>query len=343
MKGYIKLHRIIEESSIFSDANLFKTFAWCLIRATYKARKVMIGSSEIELTAGQLVTGRKSASIALGISESLVRSHFKTLQKVGAVKLEATNKYTILTIVNWDKYQNDEPENETEKPENTPTKNQAESTKNATLDETKITEINQQNANETPAENQQNATNKKEKNIRNKELKENNNNSLSLSLSQTENRQRLKTQMYSQEFKEVANMFEQHYGLLNTHTIMTLSNCLINGLEPTLIHKALEIAVGRDANSPQYALTICENWSKKGIKTLADYENSPRIGGSNNYDTYQRNYREGYGSANNQGGGTCNGESCQQENREYEDDIDGLERRTGQKFIITEDMLECDF
>ena len=96
----------------------------------------------ITLNAGQLVVGRKAISEKTGVSERAVRTAIERLKTTSTITTETTNKYTLVTIVNWDFYQNG-----------------GEKTTNKTTNET---------TNERPANDQQTTTNKnvnKEKNV----------------------------------------------------------------------------------------------------------------------------------------------------------------------------------
>ena len=143
MDGFIKLHRKTLESSIFENPNLFKTFAWCLMKATYKERKVMVGLKEIELKPGQFITGRKAASEELNFPESSAWRFLKTLESMEVISLNPNNKFSVVTIENWGLYQD-----ESEKMDS------------------KWTASEQQVNNKWTASEQQMDTNKKEKNIK---------------------------------------------------------------------------------------------------------------------------------------------------------------------------------
>lgn len=87
---------------------------------------------------GQVITGRLTLSNETGISEQSIRTCLKRLESTGEIMQKSTNKFTIITVCNYDNYQQDEPA------------------------------TNQQLTNNQPATNQQLTTNK---NIRIKELK----------------------------------------------------------------------------------------------------------------------------------------------------------------------------
>ena len=98
------------------------------MKSTHKQYKCLIGLQEIELNPGQFVFGRKKCSIETGLSEQIVRSCLLSLKSTNNLTIKTTNKFSIISITNWDSYQVDECEfNQqiTSKPTNNqPTNNQ---------------------------------------------------------------------------------------------------------------------------------------------------------------------------------------------------------------------------
>ena len=59
----------------------------------------------VKLKQGQFITGRASACEELNIKPSTVYNRLLRLQEYGYIKLESTNKYTIVSVSNYSKYQ----------------------------------------------------------------------------------------------------------------------------------------------------------------------------------------------------------------------------------------------
>jgi uncharacterized phage protein (TIGR02220 family) len=59
----------------------------------------------ITVKRGQLVTSRKSLSESLGISEQSIRTSLKRLKSTNEITIETTRKYSIITVLNYNKYQ----------------------------------------------------------------------------------------------------------------------------------------------------------------------------------------------------------------------------------------------
>lgn len=108
MTGWIKLHRKLLDSPIFQNEKLFKVFAYCLMKASHKDHKQLVGRQIVELKKGQFVFGRKRASEELRLKESTVRDYIKFLENLQTIVVSSDNKFSVITVVNWAVYQSDE-------------------------------------------------------------------------------------------------------------------------------------------------------------------------------------------------------------------------------------------
>ncbi len=105
--GWIKMHRMLLDSSIFADAELLRVFLYCLLQASYRVMTVPIGRQVITLQPGQLLYGRKAVSNRLGIGEGKLRGLMSQLEEMGILTIESSNRYSIVTVLQWDVYQNE--------------------------------------------------------------------------------------------------------------------------------------------------------------------------------------------------------------------------------------------
>jgi uncharacterized phage protein (TIGR02220 family) len=110
--GWIKLHRQLLESTVFDNSDLLKVWVWCLLKATHRKRKQLVGLQEVMLEEGQFIFGRKKASEELKLSESKVYRLMKILKSENNISMKSNNKFTIITVENWTLYQGDDKENE---------------------------------------------------------------------------------------------------------------------------------------------------------------------------------------------------------------------------------------
>ena len=103
LNGYIKLFRKLIRWGWYQDSVVKDLFLHCLICASYKDFEWM----GMELKAGQFITGRKKLAEELGFSEQQIRTAISKLESTGEISIFSTNKYSIITVTNWENYQGD--------------------------------------------------------------------------------------------------------------------------------------------------------------------------------------------------------------------------------------------
>ncbi|MCK1983715.1 MULTISPECIES: hypothetical protein [Peribacillus] len=113
MQGYIKLYREILQSPIWQDPPKLRLWLLCLMKANHQQAELLIENQIINLSPGQFLTGRLSLEVDYNrnvpkkyiVSGKTLWRWLKLLESKGSVSIKSTNKYSIVTIVNWDKYQ----------------------------------------------------------------------------------------------------------------------------------------------------------------------------------------------------------------------------------------------
>ncbi len=73
--------------------------------ATWRKRRTFVGYQVVDLEPGQFVFTRRTASEELEMSEKTIRTCRDTLEKLGIISVKGANKFSVITIVNWDVYQ----------------------------------------------------------------------------------------------------------------------------------------------------------------------------------------------------------------------------------------------
>lgn len=124
MSGWIKLHRKLLTSNIFQNEKLLKVFTYCLLKATHTERQQLVGKQKVTLEPGQFVFGRRKAALELDMKESTVRDYMKVLKDDNVIVISPTNKFSVVSIVNWEVYQSREADDRQQKDGNPTTKGQ---------------------------------------------------------------------------------------------------------------------------------------------------------------------------------------------------------------------------
>ncbi len=98
-QGYVKLPREMMSSSIFEDADLWRLYTWCMMKASYKERDIVVNKQVVHIQPGQFIYGRKKAATLLDIAESTLYDWMKILEKLNLIRIEPKNKFSIITVV----------------------------------------------------------------------------------------------------------------------------------------------------------------------------------------------------------------------------------------------------
>lgn len=99
---WVKLHRSFFSSDIWRDHNLSRVFLWCIGKANWKPR-VWNG---LLIPRGSFATGKIAGAVEVGLSSSAFFRALKALEKRTMIETKANRKFTIVSVRNYDTYQN---------------------------------------------------------------------------------------------------------------------------------------------------------------------------------------------------------------------------------------------
>lgn len=100
-RGFVKLHRKLNDWEWKRKPLIVALFTHLLINASYKDTRFQ-GYS---ISRGQLVTGRKQLSIETGMTEQQVRTALNLLKSTSDITIKSTSKFSIISITNYESYQ----------------------------------------------------------------------------------------------------------------------------------------------------------------------------------------------------------------------------------------------
>lgn len=106
MNGYVKLYRAtLENPIVCKSSDHFAIWGYLLLKATHDSFETIFNGKKITLKSGQLITGRKAISDHFGINESKVERVFRLLENEHMIEQQTCTKNRLITILNWDIYQ----------------------------------------------------------------------------------------------------------------------------------------------------------------------------------------------------------------------------------------------
>ena len=103
-RTYIKIFRKMLGWGWYGDTNTFRVFMHILLRANYEESEYR----GHKIGAGECVFGRKAWAETLGLSEQEIRTAINHLKSTNEITTKSTNKFTIITVENWEFWQIEE-------------------------------------------------------------------------------------------------------------------------------------------------------------------------------------------------------------------------------------------
>jgi len=103
LEGWTKIHKTIVQWEWYGDSKMVHLFLHMLIKANHKERSWR----GVKIKRGQLLTGLDALKRDTGISVQSLRTCIGRLKSTGEITSKSTNKFRIITICNYEKYQVD--------------------------------------------------------------------------------------------------------------------------------------------------------------------------------------------------------------------------------------------
>lgn len=118
MSGWIRLERGIVDHWMWEDAEAVKLWLYLLLNANYVDKTRAFNGSVVSVKRGQLIYGRKAVSRKLGIGEAKLRRVMKKFEDDHMISQQRTNKYSIITVTCYEKYQDTNQQTNGQRPAN---------------------------------------------------------------------------------------------------------------------------------------------------------------------------------------------------------------------------------
>ena len=116
-RGYVKLWRKTLDSGLLQNPTAWQVFGWLLLSASRKRNVMIVGGAPVTLEAGDVCVSRSKLAAALELSEQQIRTALNLLKKLEIITIRATNKTSIVSLINWCSYQDVPPANQPAKPQ----------------------------------------------------------------------------------------------------------------------------------------------------------------------------------------------------------------------------------
>lgn len=110
-QGWIKLHRSLVDWEWYKDPNTFRLFLHCLLKANHQDKQWQ-GKT---IKRGTFITSLDTLSHELGLSVKQIRTAISKLERTSEVAKKGQSKYTVIQVINYDKYQDEGKQEDTQR------------------------------------------------------------------------------------------------------------------------------------------------------------------------------------------------------------------------------------
>lgn len=101
LNGFVKIHRKLIQWGWYQDNVVKGVFLHLLLTANFTQSRW----NGRTIYPGQVVVGTQRMANELGFTRQQIRTAMSKLKSTNEITTESTNRYTVVTIVNWDDYQ----------------------------------------------------------------------------------------------------------------------------------------------------------------------------------------------------------------------------------------------
>lgn len=108
-RSYAKFWRDLDAAGLTRKHKACALYCHLLCAASVTARRLVFNGVTVNVKPGQVVTSRGELSSLLGLTDKEVRGAIKTLEKLQLVGQQGASKYTLITLIDSDSCNNEEP------------------------------------------------------------------------------------------------------------------------------------------------------------------------------------------------------------------------------------------
>ena len=104
-QGWISIHRTLLDDPIISKPNYLSVWVVLLLLANHEEHTFIWDNKKQICKRGQVLTGRKKLAQQTGVKETTLENILKYLENEQQIGQQKTTKFRLITIKNYDKYQ----------------------------------------------------------------------------------------------------------------------------------------------------------------------------------------------------------------------------------------------
>lgn len=111
-QGWVSIHRKIQDKGWYKDSQYVHLWVHIIMKCNHAGKEFLWNGEIKHIERGQFITGRKSLSYETGITESKIQRILKCFESEQQIEQQMYSKFRLITVKNYEKYQNSEQQNE---------------------------------------------------------------------------------------------------------------------------------------------------------------------------------------------------------------------------------------
>lgn len=104
MSGWVKLHRSLVNWEWYGNINVWRVFSHLILTANYEEQRWQ----GLVIQRGQRVVSLPNLAVEIGLTVKQVRGALDKLKRTGELEIKGRALFSLITVVNYNKYQGDE-------------------------------------------------------------------------------------------------------------------------------------------------------------------------------------------------------------------------------------------
>lgn len=104
--GWISIHRQIEKKGYYKKSEYVHLWIHLLLKANHKDNFMFLNGKETPIKSGSFITSRAKLALETGLEPSKVERILKCFKSEQQIEQQSFNKYRLISITNYKKYQN---------------------------------------------------------------------------------------------------------------------------------------------------------------------------------------------------------------------------------------------
>ena len=107
--GFIKLWRKSKDSPMIKDHKLWVMWTYILMNASHQSNRVYVNGTIKYIEPGQYAFTVKELAEKINMTRHEINGNLKKLVNMDMIQIISGNKMTIISVINWGKYQSSKP------------------------------------------------------------------------------------------------------------------------------------------------------------------------------------------------------------------------------------------